>query len=130
MKALKDSILEKLKIDDIILDEEKFPIDGTLDDMIKFLEDGGFIRIKEHTYYPSKVFNSEKDKCLYISDEQSIFFADTSKEKVSEKNPIFYIEYPSLYNVYYVGSFGDTTDIVRSNKKKFLKELNKRFGWE
>ena len=35
MKNLKD-ILEKLKVDDIVLTDEEFPIDGTLDDMAVF----------------------------------------------------------------------------------------------
>ena len=128
MKTLKD-ILEKLKIDDIVLGE-KFPIDGIMDDMIAFLENEGFKRIQQHTLFPSQVFNFKKDKCLYISDDQ-IFFADTSKKKISENNPLFLIGYsPEIYNVYYVDPLGDTIDIVVNNKKKFLEEVNKQFGWK
>ena len=34
--SIKDAILEKLKIDDIVLNG-KFPIDGTIEEMMKFL---------------------------------------------------------------------------------------------
>ena len=42
MKNLKDSILEKLKVDDIVLIEE-FPIDKDIEVIVDFLRDDGFI---------------------------------------------------------------------------------------
>ena len=47
MKNLKDTIIEKIKVDDIILNKEEFPIDGTIDDMIEFLKDYGFVKQKQ-----------------------------------------------------------------------------------
>ena len=40
MKIIAD-IYEKLKVDDIVL-TEKFPIDGTIEEMMQFLEENGF----------------------------------------------------------------------------------------
>ena len=36
MMNLKDTVLEKLRVDDIVFDE--FPVDGTIDDAVKFLK--------------------------------------------------------------------------------------------
>ena len=128
MKNLKD-VLEKLKVDDIVPDA-KFPIDETEEDIIVFLKHEGFETIKQDTDFPSKVFNSKKGKCFYTS-QNRIFFADTSKRPISKNNPMFFIYCTfDYYNVYYVDEFDETVDIVRNNKKKFLEELNKRFGWE
>ena len=125
MKNLKDSILEKLKVDDIIFG--KFPIDGTLDDMIKFLEEKGFQQVNYG--YVKTAFNEPKAKCFMIF-TTTIRFADTSKKEVSKDNPIFYIDFEDKkdYSVFYCGN-GLITDIVVNNKKEFLQELNKRFGW-
>ena len=134
MKNLKD-VLEKLKVDSIVLDKE-FPIDGTLNDMIAFLEGEGFHYIDgEHI---KESLNAEKTKCFMLdlktkssrSDLTTIWFADTSKEEISKKNPVFNIVYDSRYSVYYINQLGNIIDIVKNDKKKFLQELNKRFMWQ
>ena len=134
MKNLKDSILEKLRVDDIIINNE-FPIEGTMDDMIKFLEENGFVAADEsHNYKGTAddMFDHNKSKCFYQTSNR-FWFADTSKEKISKKNPIFFIAITEkIFSVYYCDSdepyWG--IDIVKNDKKAFLKELNKRFGWQ
>jgi hypothetical protein len=133
MKNLKD-VLEKLKIDDIIFDV--FPIDGTIDDVIKFIERQGFKDINERGGI-AKRFSSHKNKCfVYIEDaRERLWFADTSKEKISKDNPIFLIKYNPKFssNYEYCVYYRDNDlilDIVENDKKEFLEELNKRFGWE
>ena len=132
MKNLKDSILEKLKVDDIKLNID-FPIDNTLKDIAKFLKKQGFIGItgQDSNY---ALFNFQKNKCFTYNDTKSIWFADTSKEKISKENPIFFIECNQLflsykYDVGYLTNRG-ITFIVGNDKEKFLQELNKRFGWQ
>jgi len=134
MKNLKDAILEKLKVDDIVL-EEKFPIDGTLDDMIKFLEGNGFKYVRCDGAI-DKWFNKYKSKCFYKNSER-LWFADTSKEKISEDNPIFsYRVQHKSFTVYYCNQgivywlAGETIENSKENKEEFLRELNKRFGWQ
>jgi len=127
MKNLKDSILEKLKVDDIILTKE-FPIDGTLEDIAKFLEGQEFVRIKSGSI-PSIIFN-ENNKRVFINRPRDLWFADTSEKDICEDNPVFYIHLNkhnksnSNFSVY-----APSFNIVNNNKKEFLEELNKRFGW-
>ena len=127
LKNLKDVILEKLKVDDIIFGV-KFPIDGTFEEMIEFLNEQGFIDISGTTGLLKDVFNNEHKKCV-LKFEDRFAFTDTSKEKISKNNPIFFIDYAYMYSVYYKDSNNNTIDIVENDKKAFMKELNKRFGW-
>ena len=134
MKNLKDTILEKLSIDNINLDGE-FPIDGTLEDMVEFLERQGFKHI-QHVDDVNKLFNSAKSKSFTVTNINKVYylwFADTSKEKISKKNPIFYYsreigKYPR-YMVFGTDNSGYSVCIAYDSKDKFLSELNKRFGW-
>ena len=136
MKALKDILVEKLKIDDINLNGN-FPIDGTLEDMTKFLEENGFKYVECRSDI-DECFNKYKSKCFYKNNEY-LWFGDTSKDDVSKKNPIFtYRILQNNFSVYYcrnssriywlVGEFGKIKNL-KENKKEFLKELNKRFRW-
>jgi len=123
------SIYEKLDINKVSLDD-KFPIDGTLEDIAEFLEEEGFQQIEYG--YVKTAFNELKAKC-FMRDTTSIRFADTSRREVSKDNPIFYIHLGNRkeYSVFYCGSDNDglIADIVENDKKEFLKELNKVFGW-
>ena len=134
MKNLKDTILEKLKVDDIIPDA-KFPIDKHLKEIVEFLKEQGF---KDVNRRGSKdiIFNSEKSKCFtYIkdfSDRGILWFADTTKEAISEKNPMFLIKSipnTSVFAVYYMIS-GEMIYKTDNDKEEFLEELNKCFGWQ
>ena len=128
MRELTKYITEKLKVDDIVL-EEKFPIDGTLVDIVKFLEEQKFVHIKSGGV-PNIIFNENK-KRVFMNGPRDLWFADTSKEDICKDNPVFYMhlnEYNksnSNFSVY-IPSF----DIVDNDKEEFLKELNKRFGWK
>ena len=86
MRTIVD-VLEKLKVDDISF--EKFPIDGTFDEIVKFLEEERFEDVQINNGASiDKEFNSEKSKCfttLDFSAFKSIWFADTSKGEISKK---------------------------------------------
>ena len=133
MKNLKD-VLEKLKVDDIVI--EKFPIDGTLDNMVEFLKERNFKEISnDFNNYLYNAFEDAKKK-VYLMLDKEIFFADTSKEKISEYNPIFLCSDKGDLNIFYFDFTNNHyIDIVKngkdnSTKKAFMKELNKRFGWQ
>ena len=133
--VIKESILEKLKLDDIVFD--KFHTDKTLNDIIKFLEEQGFKDVSKRG--PKDIiFNSKKSKCfIYIKELGKLWFADTSKENISKDNPIFTIKFIKdikkvsdyLYSIYYLID-REVTYIVKEDKKAFIEELNKRFYWE
>ena len=134
--VIKESILEKLSIDSIMPDAE-FPADGTLEEIIEFLKEQNFKDISKRG--PKDIlFNSEKSKCFtYLKEHERIWFADTSKEKISKKNPIFVIKINKdikkvsgyLYSIYYLID-REVTYIVKNDKKAFIEELNKHFYWE
>ena len=131
MKNLKDAILEKLKVDDIVFNE--FPIDSELDDMIEFLKDKGFKLLKNNDESISNLFNKCHERCIR-NINNSLWFADTSKKRISKDNPVFYIKCNSedvKDNILKVYSIEDVTIdiIVENDKKEFLEELNKRFDW-
>jgi len=124
MKNLKDTILEKLKVDDIVLDK-KFPIDGPIENMKDFLDHHGFKDITESRGL-KEAFNRKKT-AGYITDirPNRIWFGDTTKGNISDDNRFFYYEEKHKY--YGIYSDGGVKDIT---KELFLEELKKRFGWE
>ena len=132
MRTIVD-VLEKLKVDDISF--EKFPIDGTFDEIIEFLKEKDFKEIvAKSDEGVDEMFDSKKYTCVTANYKyKRIWFADTSKEEVSEKNPIFLIicheNKTFIYKVFYVNN-RHVKYIVENDKKEFLEELNKRFGWE
>ena len=126
--VLNNAIYEKLKIDSIKIVPAKFPIDGSKREILEFLEEKGFIK-----------YNSEIDSIFYDIDSKlyytfaaNLWFADTSREKISKNNPIFNIDFiDRTYSVYYYTKKGGfMQNIVIADKEKFLKELNERFGWK
>jgi len=137
MKNLKDAILEKLKVDDIVL-EEKFPIDGTLDDIADFLRKNGFKEVHEPTRRKlynygrgqGKVFLIEKDwnKVCHTNRYGAIFFADTSEGCIDRGNPLYcvYCEDP---NVRFC-DFDYHHFVGAPTNSEFLEAINKRFGWK
>lgn len=134
MKNLKDSILEKLKVDEIIPDTE-FPIDGPFDDIVDFLKGYGFKEVEydfdKHFLYSEIIRDfDKKHKRVFIANREDgeIIFADTSREEISSKNSMYSIvpmidEYTSrsLRN-------SDTTFMNRYTKKEFEKEMKKYFA--
>ena len=134
MKNLKDTILEKLKVDDIVLNGE-FPIDGTLEEIVEFLEDTGFKEVpnlaswdktfKNYKKYNVKCFDADRGS------HKSIKIINRSNPRF--KNKLFYIKlnpedkyYEDKYNI-----FDDITtaktqcwDARYASKEEFLEELS------
>ena len=108
----------------------KFPIDGTIDEVVKFLERQGFEKIENKSYlliHKSNKFNDTNSKSYMLDiDSTRIMFADTSKNNISEENPIFYYDEPHKeYGIHVREHTGMIT-----NENIFKDELNKRFGWK
>ena len=69
MKNLKDTILEKLRVDDIRFDE--FPVDGTIEEITEFLKSHNFIRINKKMKLWTdviKVFMNKSGKLFILED--------------------------------------------------------------
>ena len=92
-----DSISEKLSVDSIVLAEEKFPIDGTLEEMMNFLIDHGYKEIPYKTDWNDTLVAFKKankssvmvDRCDDNSIEV-IEFIDKSNNKF--KDTLFIVE--------------------------------------
>ena len=133
MKNLK-YVLEKLKVDDIVIEE--FPIDSTLDDIIKFLKDNNFIIIEEGEPQPTFIIrrhinNAHKRICfIYKFMNQFLLrFADASKKEISTKNPLFILIRD--YNSYKYKTASQFDDSIKElNKEEWSELVNKRFGWQ
>lgn len=133
-------VLEKLDINKVNLDE--FPIDGPGDAIIEFLKANGFIiNDKEHYLndqiaikYANMAGNKNVQAVMYNDGGYLIFFSDTSKRDISEKNPIYTITGRTKNNIEYRKAYTDTLSVtgegaieIELEKKKWLKEVNKHF---
>ena len=124
MKNLDSYITEKLKVDDIVIPEGNFPIDGPIEKIVDFLNYRGFKDISVPNGLKS-VFNRKKT-AGYILDVRPnrIWFGDTTNGNISDDNRFFYYEEKhKFYGIY------NDDHVVDVAKEEFLRELNKRFGW-
>lgn len=134
MRRLKDSILEKLKVDDITFDA--FPIDGSVEEILEFLKSNSFIRIDKKIKLWSDViseFVNRSGKLFiledHIKDPNYVF----SLKLINTKNQAYHNKF-FLYNLKTTGEkelliceiidVYDTND-ERVDEGKFLNELNK-----
>ena len=125
MRNLVD-ILEKLSLDDIKM-SKRFPTSGRMDDVIDFLKDVGFNEI-EVNYNMDFIGQLNKEKGKYFAKTgDTIYWADTSKGNISEKNPMFAMIDKRDYYFYYDKRFGQMKEI---ELKDLIKKLNEVFGWQ
>ena len=133
MKNLVD-IYEKLDLNKVNLKETNiFPIEGTIEEMIEFLEKLGFKEIDDvKGRSATEFFNNKHDKCYWLRDKQWIYFGDTSNGDISPTNELFMIMIISKggsreYRI--INNYACSND-YRNDIKAFLKILNKQFGWK
>ena len=111
----------------------KFPIDGTFDDILKFLKKEGFNKYSKSSEYKNRTeaFNAFNDKGVLFLLRDTIWFADTSIKKISKDNPVFYINTSTNnFSIFYTNEMGKMVDIIKNDKEAFLREINKRFNWQ
>ena len=133
MKNLKDIVLEKLKVDDIVFDV--FPVDGTLDDAVKFLKEYGFEEIKfdleKHFYYRDVIKDIENREGRYVvvnKDDLEIMFGDTSDEDIDEKNPLYSILYSMDKYFSMIPFQPGGAEMKKYTKKEFAKKMDRYFA--
>ena len=127
MKTIVD-VLEKLKVDDIIFD--KFPIDGTLEEMMKFLIDHRYKEIPYKTDWNDTVVAFKKankssimiDRCDDNSIE-AIEFIDKSNNKF--KDTLFTVEDFDDDICYYIIDIKNLKTI--NDKNAFAEMMNNLF---
>ncbi len=123
MKTIDNYILERLNPRHLG-PTDKFPIDGTLDEVVEFLKRHGFEQVELESYGIVKQFNERHIRGFIIS-STNIWFADTSKGIISEDNPVF------VYRTDSKGyrCFDDSKGYLSDDIQGFKKRLNKRFGF-
>ena len=134
MRTLKDTILEKLKVDDITFDD--FPINGTANEIAEFLKSHNFIRIKNKKIKLwSDVISEFINECGklfiledYIKDPEYIF----SLKLINTENRAYHNKF-FLYNLKRTGEkelrICQIIDAYDTNDEyvdegKFLNELD------
>ena len=139
MKNLKDTILEKLKIDDIVPDKEKFNISRDFQKNINFLKDNSFKKIKNNFVDWKSVFDKMNEESAKVyafspSDTTDTFdilkFAYTSEMNISNNNPLFHILYNTESKRFEYQICYNSKEYDKVSKKVFLEKINKYFGWE
>jgi hypothetical protein len=135
MKTIDNYINERLNPRH--LGTEKFPIDGTLDDMIKFLENNGFEELEDsYAEYSNScvLLNDMKGKYfsrqIFRGEIVGLEFADTSEEEISINNPLYYIDRPTnphkhSFNKFTGGNSIDSLTYLTSSE--FEKEMKEYF---
>lgn len=117
MKSLKTSILEKLDINKVNLDDVyTFPLELTDESLVHYLKDCGYAEVPYISVPDGNIFSyipyfNEKHgkQFIYTKQWREIYIADTSKSEISLKNPMFYLS-------------------IRSGKPDELKAYFKK-GW-
>lgn len=129
-------IAERIRIDNIKRPE--FPIDGTVEDIIDFLKEYGFKEIKKiqvpSTYINDYVvpFNDYRNKCFYVdivaTNNTYIYFADTSKHRISESNAFYAINKDNRSDNFFKIWDDDPDAFELLGKYGFKKEMETYFG--
>ena len=131
MKTIDNYISERLNPKKLGPSRSKFPIDGSLQEVVNFLKEWGFTEIQgEEGYKLSDVidaFNKSNSKVFYVSrNGNGVRFADTSEHKISNTNQTYYISGYLKGDLFYLreSSRRDLWD-----KPAFLNAINNQFKW-
>ena len=127
MKSLK-SVLEKLKIDDMVPDND-FPINGLIKDICEYLRHQGFIEIPNNGKL--KLFlamNDKKDKVFAWNaglTGEFVRFADTSSHDIDKEHPSYVIFSDGRHYKEWIENNKTEADMIP--KEKLLKMVKKQF---
>ena len=130
MESLNNYITERIRVDNI--KSREFPINGTLGEIIDFLKEHGFKEIKDlpnlsrYTDYVVP-FNEYRNKCFGVF-KKNIFFADTSRKKISESNMLYMIKDEQIHAKYRMIWDIDDLTYEMPDEDKFKKEMETYFG--
>ena len=140
MKDLKEILLEKLSVDSITINTNlfKFPVDGTIEEMSKYLDDLNFDKVEmpdnwravqkkfknvKYSTYTDWKSDSGRASTLIISVDSKIhkkdLFIIITTNIIDRDYLIFYdIENKKFHNI---------NDAVKVSKEEWLEEINKSF---
>lgn len=134
MKELSNYITEKLDINKVSLEEERFPIEEDINSILKFLKYHNF---KEVKYSPELYYrvdqidkmNYAKAKCFYYDKkDKELLIADTRQNKISNQNPMYVMGGLSNPDRDYWGYWKVNDDIASNwpySAEEFLEKIEK-----
>jgi hypothetical protein len=111
---------------------DKFPIDGTIEEMASFLERQGFQPredlVEKPPYFPETavILNRAKDKIFIVEKDRWIRFCNTKNEKIGPTNPIYCVF--NARNLFRETTGWKTERFASANE--FLNEVNKHFRFQ
>lgn len=98
MKSLKTSILEKLDINKVNLNDSGFPLELTAESLVQYLKDCGYAKVPYISFPDGNIsdfipyFNEKHGKqFIYTKRWREIYIADTSRSEIGSDNPMFYL---------------------------------------
>lgn len=151
MKALRDSILEKLDIDSVRLTGQGIPYELGINAVVQFLESQGFERLsipleKEFKRCYKAMFNVINDTFdkgytikLWSDGRYELDFWDTTNESISNDNPAYkifwgFIAAPIVEKDLHIHKYWpanrrltDKKEKYYTNVKDFIEDTNKQF---
>jgi hypothetical protein len=133
MKTIDNYILERLNPRHLG-STNRFPIDGTYKKVVDFLKEHRFKEIdiqNDKLNEACLVFNKEYEKCFSQDEEFIIMFADTTREEISENNPLYYMYLIDSRNNTWIYHrwCGIKEPVAVISKNVFEKEINEHFDW-
>ena len=138
MKELSNYINEKLDLNKVNLNPQRFDISRDFQKNIKFLKDNSFKKIENNFVDWKSVFdkmNEESAKVYAFSPSDttdtydSLKFANTSEMNISNNNPLFHILYNTESKRFEYQICYNSKEYDKVSKKVFLEKINQYLGF-
>ena len=135
MKTIDNYILERLNPRHLG-STDKFPINGTMDEIVEFLKRQGYEKL-HNRYYASEwhqfvsIFNHLHIQgwMYYLAgDFTTLTFADTTDKEISKENQMIQIHFRNDKPIEWI-AVSDRFAEKYCTEKEFLDILNEQFGW-
>lgn len=110
----------------------EFPVKGTFNEVIKFLEDEGFHELEKNKYHIGnpheavRAFDKEHGALFYTRGDveiQFVRFANTSKSNISKSNPMYEIWWNGDRPYKYQISYSDIYTQEIKTPEEFLRKM-------
>ena len=140
MLTIKEYLLSKHKSNSTA--QMRFPIVPDFDDIVDFLENKGFERIKKCPKLLSNLIREVESGKKYTTDIFSSssnstkdgFFIAFGDGEVSKKRPLFsmYIYKNDPHKNFYIENYdlGHTKEYRENEYEEFVEKINNTFGWQ
>lgn len=136
MRTLSSYVIERLNPRHLgSIKGDKFPVDGTLNEIIEFLKRQGYEEYFWFSQTPKdwiRSFNDHHEKCFFYNPKNAIGyeyikFANTSETKISKNHPIYQICIEPSTNTKSYAILIPNHDSIDISKDYFIREIDTYF---